>query len=132
MEKQKKEKADLKKILVIEDEPALREAINIKLENEGFCCLLASSAEEGLKILEQEKPDLVWLDLLMPGMGGFAFLEKIRKQKKWKDLIVVIVSVSASSEKIRRAFELNVADYLVKSQFQLGDIVKRINTFLKK
>ncbi|MDD4901631.1 MAG: response regulator [Patescibacteria group bacterium] len=132
MRKQKKENTGLKTILVIEDELPLREAISIKLAKEGFLCLLAETAEAGLKILEQEKPDLIWLDLLMPGMGGFAFLEKIRQQPKLRDLPVVIVSVSASPEKIRLAFGLNVVDYLVKSQFRLADIVGRIGGYIKK
>jgi two-component system, OmpR family, KDP operon response regulator KdpE len=132
MKKQGGKKAVLKKILVIEDEPPLREAISLKLKKEGFLCWPAENAEAGLKILEKEKPDLIWLDLLMPGMGGLAFLEKIRQHPEWQNIPVVIVSVSASPEKIRLAFGFNVVDYLVKSQFQLGDIVKRIGDFVKK
>jgi twitching motility two-component system response regulator PilH len=131
MKKQKKASAK-STVLVIEDEPALREAINIKLKKEGFRCLTAENAEAGLKILEKERPDLVWLDLLMPGMGGFAFLEKIRREPKLRDLPVVVVSVSASPEKIRLAFGLNVVDYLVKSQFKLADITRRIKGYIKK
>jgi DNA-binding response OmpR family regulator len=131
MRKQKKENA-LLNILVIEDELSLREAIAIKLTKEGFRCLPVETAEAGFKILEREKPDLIWLDLLMPGMGGFAFLEKIREQKKWRDIPVLIVSVSASPEKIRLAFGLNIVDYLVKSQFRLEDIVKRVKSYIKK
>jgi CheY-like chemotaxis protein len=67
----------------------------------------------------------------MPGMGGMAFLEAIRQRPEWSDIPVVIVSVSASPEKVRLAFGFNVVDYLVKSQFQLSDIVKRIGSFVK-
>ena len=119
-------------ILVIEDEVPLQDAIKIKLEKEGLCCLQAFKAEDGLLALKKERPDLIWLDLLLPGMGGFAFLEQIRKQPSLKDIPVVIVSVSASPEKIRRAFELNVLDYLVKSQYQLNDIIKRVKLFTNK
>ncbi|HTW96208.1 MAG TPA: response regulator [Candidatus Methylomirabilis sp.] len=129
---EKKENLVERTILVVEDEPALAEAVSIKLKKEGFKCLLAFSGEEGLQILKKEKPDLIWLDLLMPGMGGFAFLEKVRQQPKWRDLPVVIVSVSGSPEKIRRAFELNVIDYLQKSQYRLGDIVGNVREFLEK
>lgn len=121
-----------KTILVIEDEAPLQDAIKIKLKNEGLNCLSALTAEEGLEILEKQIPDIIWLDLLLPGMGGFEFLERLRRKPTFKSLPVVIVSVSASPEKIRRAFELNVMDYLVKSQYQLTDIVKRMKTFLYK
>lgn len=121
-----------KTILVVEDETPLHDAIKIKLQKEGIRCLDAFSAEDALEILEKEKPDLIWLDLLMPGMGGFQFLERLRKNPSLRDIAVVIVSVSASPEKIRRAFELNVVDYLVKSQYHINDIIERMKTFLAK
>ncbi|MFA5109173.1 MAG: response regulator [Patescibacteria group bacterium] len=128
-----KKKIPVKKtILVVEDEAPLQDAIKLKLQRERFRYLPATTAEEALTILEKEKPDLIWLDLLMPGMGGFAFLEKIRQNPAYRDLPVVIVSVSASPEKIRRAFELNVFDYLVKSHYKLDDIIKRIRGFIVK
>ncbi len=117
-------------ILVIEDEESLRDAIRTKLASSGFAVLSAMTAEEGLEILEFHTPDLVWLDLLLPGMGGFQFLERLRKEKKFEDLPVIIVSVSASPEKVQHAFQLNVVDYVVKSQYRLEDIVKKIEGFL--
>lgn len=119
-----------KTILVVEDEPPLREAIQFKLTKHGFRCILAMNAEEALLMLEKEKPDLVWLDLLMPGMGGFALLEQLRKNPKWKTLPVVIVSVSSSPEKIRHAFELNILEYLVKSEYKLEDLITRVSKLL--
>lgn len=127
-----KEGAIKKTVLVVEDEAPLQDAIKLKMQREGFHYLSAVTAEDALVILEKEKPDLIWLDLLMPGMGGFAFLELLRQNPKYRDLPVVIVSVSASPEKIRRAFELNVVDYLVKSHYKLEDIIKRIDTFTSK
>ena len=120
------------KVLVVEDEAALQEAIKVKLASEGFDYIPAKSGEEALTLLETVKPDIIWLDLLMPGMGGFAFLEKLREMPELKDLPVIIVSVSASPEKIKRAFELNVVDYIVKSQYKLGDIISRLKSFLSK
>ncbi|MBI5134166.1 MAG: response regulator [Candidatus Taylorbacteria bacterium] len=117
-------------ILVIEDEESLRDAIRTKLASSGFAVLSAMTAEEGLEILEFHTPDLVWLDLLLPGMGGFQFLERLRKEDKFKNLPVIIVSVSASPEKVQHAFQLNVVDYIVKSQYRLEDIVKKIDSLL--
>ena len=128
----KKKTAATKTILVVEDEVPLQDAIKLKMQREGFRYLPAVTAEEALVILEQDKPDLIWLDLLMPGMGGFAFLELLRQNPAYRNLPVVIVSVSASPEKIRRAFELNVVDYLVKSHYKLDDIIKRIGSFTSK
>ena len=119
-----------KTILVVEDEAALQDAIKVKLQKEGFNYVSATSGEEALILLEKQKPDVIWLDLLMPGMGGFAFLEKLRSTEVYKNLPVYVVSVSAGPEKIRRAFELNVVDYIVKSQYKLEDIVGKMKTFL--
>lgn len=121
-----------KMILVVEDEAPLQEAISFQLEKLGVRVLGALNAEEALTILESgERPALIWLDLLLPGMGGFAFLEKLRSSEKFRDMPVAIVSVSASQEKIRRAFELNVVDYLVKSQYKISDLADRIVALLK-
>lgn len=119
-------------VLLIEDEAALQEAAKLKLERAGLRCVVVSTAEEGLLFLGHERPGLIWLDLLLPGMGGFAFLQRLRENQSWKEIPVMIVSVSAGPEKIHRAFELNVVDYLVKSEYKLADIVGRVQDFLKK
>lgn len=123
--------AEKKTILVVEDEITLQDAIKIKLEKAELTYLPAHTGEEALAILARSRPDIIWLDLLMPGMGGFAFLAELRKNDAYRDIPVIIVSVSASPEKIKHAFELNVVDYIVKSQYKLEDIVDRVKIFLK-
>lgn len=121
-------------ILVVEDEEPLQEAIRTKLNASGkYHVVGAASAEEALNVLTTGKilPDLIWLDLLLPGMGGFQFLQNLRSTPQWKNLPVIVVSVSGSPEKIQRAFELNVIDYIVKSQYRLEDLVKKVEDFIK-
>ncbi len=121
-------------ILVIEDEQALQDAIQIKLKKAGYTVLFAMTAERGLEIIKSNSklPDLIWLDLLLPGMGGLQFLEVLRENPDWKDVPVMVASVSASPEKIQRAFHLNVVDYIVKSQYRLEDIINRVNTIFEE
>ncbi|HEV8592453.1 MAG TPA: response regulator [Pyrinomonadaceae bacterium] len=121
-----------KTVLVIEDEDALQDAIKRKLGATGNTVVSAMTAESGLKQLEELTPDLIWLDLLLPGMGGFQFLQHLRKEDRWKNIPVMVVSVSASPEKIQQAFQLNVVDYVVKSQYRLEDIVKKVTDLLDK
>lgn len=121
-----------KTILIVEDEEALQEAIQTKLTAQGkYRVLSAMSAEEALGILAKDTPDLVWLDLLLPGMGGFQFLSNLRSTPQWKNLPVMVVSVSGTPEKIQRAFELNVIDYIVKSQYRLEDIIKKVSDVME-
>ena len=115
-----------KMILVVEDEPALLEAVKLKLIKAGIEVLTAITGEEALAVLGQKKPNLVWMDVLLPTMNGLEVLRRIRANPKTKDLAVVIVSVSASPEKIKQAFSLNVLDYIVKSEFTIDSIIKKI------
>ena len=116
-------------VLVIEDEIPLQNAIEIKLKSAGLRPILAGSADAATKILSQEIPDLIWLDLLLPGMGGLEFLEDMRNNEKWAHIPVMIVSVTGGPEKIKRAFELNVIDYMVKSQYRIEEIIARVQEF---
>jgi len=118
-------------ILVVEDEPALQEAVKLKLTQKGVEVLTASSGEEAVNKLKERKPDLVWLDVLLPGMNGLEVLRWIRESSDLKDLPAVIVSVSGGQEKIKQAFSMNVLDYIVKSEYTIDDIVKRVQSFLK-
>jgi len=120
----------MSKILVIEDEKNLLFAATKKLELNGFEVIGVGTAEEGLEKMK-EKPDLIWLDLLLPKMGGLEFLHKIRQTPEYKKIPVIIVANSGGQDKIDKAFELNVVDYLVKAEHTLEYIISKINGVLK-
>lgn len=119
-----------KTVLVVEDELALREAIKLKLEREGIEVVQAGTGEEALKRIKEKQPNLVWLDILLPGMNGLEVLRKIREDFGMKDLPVVVVSVSVGREKIEKALALNASDYITKSGYNIADIIKKIKKFL--
>ena len=120
------------KILLIEDEPSLNKIIKLKLEETG--CLVDSvfTAEEGLEVLKNYPPDLIWLDVYLPGMSGLEFLKKIRKDPLTANQKVIIVSVSGSNKKIELAEELRAIDYLIKSNYTIDDLVSKVVGTLKK
>lgn len=120
-----------KTILVVEDDLALQEAVKLKLEKDGINVWVAVTGEEALSILKDKKPDLVWLDILLPKINGLEFLEIIRKDSDLKDLPVVVVSVSGGMEKVNQARSLGILDYIVKSEEPLDAIIKRVEAFLK-
>lgn len=123
--------ADSKTILLLEDDSALNRAITLKLEQKGHQVISTMRAEEALEVLNSEHPpiDIIWLDLLLPGMNGVEFLSEIRKNPEYKDIKVVICSVSGREESKGIARELGVLDYLVKSDYELDALTEKVLTY---
>ena len=101
------------KILVIDDEPALHKAIQKILKYENYDITFANNGLEGLTRLEKEKPDLIFLDLRMPGLDGFGFLEKINI-KPDDPYHVVVITGHGDDKEVLRSFELGVNFFLRK------------------
>ncbi len=116
-------------ILVVEDDVPLREAVVMKLQKEGFKVVPAGTAEDGILLLDSIQPDFIWLDMLLPGMSGLQFLEHLRENCVYKDIPVMIVSASTSSDKIKKAFELNVVSYMAKIDHPIKEIVEQVRAF---
>ena len=119
-------------ILVVEDDLPLQYVIKFKLVKEGFAVIAVGSGEEALQALKSQPSVLIWLDLFLPGMGGWRFLEMIRRSPQYKEVPVMIVSVLSDRERIRKAFELNVVDYIVKSENDLGYAVGKVKQYYER
>lgn len=119
-------------ILVIEDDTPLREAIVMKLKHTGFSVIPAATAEDGMLMLGSIKPDMIWLDMLLPGMSGLQFLENLRKNEVYKTIPVIIVSALSDTSHVRKAFELNVVDFVTKIDHPIKEIVDQINNYFEK
>lgn len=117
-------------VLIIEDDKFLRELLAQKLKKEGFPVMEAFNGEEGLEKLKSEKTDIIVLDLILPGMDGFTFLEEMRKDPKIKSIPVLVLSNLGAPEDIERAKALGARDYLVKAQVVPIEIVERIKSTL--
>jgi len=98
-------------VLIVEDDDQAAELIRRQLEDEGYSTRRVSSAEEALTALEQELPDLITLDIKLPGMDGWEFLTHIKQQDAWAGLPVVIVSIVAEE---KRGFALGASQVLQK------------------
>ncbi|MCD4705249.1 response regulator [bacterium] len=114
-----------KKILVVEDERALAKVLKLKLEKSGFEIFNAFNGQEALDIVKKQKIDLILLDLVMPKMDGFGFLEEFSKLKK-KKVKVIITSNLSQDDDIKKAKDLGVLDFLVKSNISIADIIKKV------
>ncbi len=125
------------KILVIDDDPDIREALAIILETEDYQVTTARYGAEGLEKVKSDKPDLIILDLIMPGVGGFAVYRKLKSPDKpeWNDIpILVLTSLREDSSRARfeeeTGMEMNVDDYIEKP-ISPATIVERIGRLLK-
>ena len=116
-----------KKILIVEDEAPLRNAVTDILTFEGFEVLKATNGQEGLDLALKEHPDLILLDLMMPVMDGLTMLEKLREDEEYgKGAAVILLTNINDPEKVAMATEAGSYDFLVKSDWNIEDVVKKI------
>ncbi len=120
------------KVLVVEDDKFLRELINRKLLLDNFETVLAADGETGVSLAEKEIPDIVLLDLILPGINGFEVLAKIKEDEKTKGIPVIILSNLGQKDDIDKGMNLGAADYLVKAHFTPGEIIEKVNQILAK
>ena len=115
------------KILVIDDEEGIRNLLDTLLERKGYDVVLADSGQKGLEVFRRARPDVVVLDLKMPGMGGLAVLQQIRHLNPKQPVIILTGAGNPESEQQVR--ELGVTEY-VEKQFSLhllGDALNRLH-----
>jgi len=121
----------MKKILIVEDDKFLRELIVQKLVREGFKISEAIDGEEGIKKIKEEKPDLVLLDLILPGIDGFEVLSRMKEESVLTSIPVIILSNLGQKEDVEKGMKLGAADYLIKAHFTPGEIIAKIKDNLK-
>ncbi len=120
-----------KKILIVEDDKFLRDLISQKLTKEGFEVDEAIDGEEGVKMIKEVKPDLILLDLILPGIDGFEVLVKMKKNSSISSTPVIILSNLGQKEDVEKGLKLGAVDYLIKAHFTPGEIIDKIRAVLK-
>jgi DNA-binding response OmpR family regulator len=120
-----------KTILIIEDDKFLRELIAQKLLKEGYDISEAIDGEEGIKKIKTEKPDLVLLDLILPGIDGFEVLSQMKEDPTLSSIPVIILSNLGQKEDVEKGLKLGAVDYLIKAHFTPGEIIDKIKSVLK-
>ncbi|HEC22148.1 MAG TPA: response regulator [Chloroflexi bacterium] len=103
-----------KQIMIVDDERGVRQLFGTLLRRAGFKVLEAQDAAEALEILQEEKPDLFILDIMMPGMNGLELCQRIRTCPKTAHTPVFILSARSTSEDIEKGLRAGADEYLVK------------------
>ena len=120
----------MKKILIVEDDAFLKGLAAQKLAEHKFEVISAGSAEEAVKLVDTETPDLILLDVILPGDDGFVVLKKIRENVKMVKTPVIIFSNMADPENMKKAESLGATSYMVKSNFTLAELVEKVKSLL--
>lgn len=115
-----------KRILIVEDEKPLAHALELKLTHEGYDVHVAITGEDGLKEMQKPGYALVLLDIILPGLDGFAVLEQMQGKKGAP--AVIVLSNLGQEEDRKKAEALGAKQYLVKSNVPLGEIVKVVRS----
>jgi len=115
-------------LLLIEDNPLLVGMYKTALEKKGLEVLFAHDGKTGIQIAKKQKPEIVLLDLLMPGIDGFEVLKRLKKGKTTRKIKVIILTVVKDKQSQEKAKKLGALDYLIKSDLKLQEIVKRVLT----
>ena len=120
----------MKKILVVDDEPDVTYLVKEMLGREGFEVEEANSGVEALEKINDKKPDLVLLDIMMPEMDGWEVSRKIKTDRKNKDTIVSMYSVKFEDEDKVKSFDYGLADWHLKKSSDRNRFVKDVNWLL--
>lgn len=118
-----------KKILIAEDDFMISSMYKIKLEQDGFECIMADDGAIAFEEFNKNRPDLVILDIIMPQLDGFAVLKKIREIDK--NIPIIMLTNLGTDEDKKKGEELGATDYLVKASLTPSQVSKAINKYLK-
>ena len=119
------------KILVVDDEPNIVQTLKDRLEMNDFEVSTAYHGSDGLKTAEQEKPDIVLLDVIMPVMNGLEMLEIMRRQVWGKSTSVIMLTARSQTQDMARANACGIDDYIVKP-FDLSELLEKIEALLEQ
>lgn len=119
-------------IMVVEDETLLLQAITKKLKNSGLDVVSCASGQQAVDYLENldELPDAIWLDYYLKDMNGLAFMLELKQNPKWENLPVLVVSNSASPDKVHHMLALGAKKYILKADYRLDEIIEMIRGFI--
>ncbi|MEW6107880.1 MAG: response regulator [Nitrospirota bacterium] len=120
------------KVLLVEDSKAVQQMYRNKLTFEQYQVLTADNGMEAIKILSQDKPDIILLDLMMPIMDGYKVLQVIKTDQKLSKIPVLVFSAKGQPEEVEKALNLGAAGYIVKATTKPNEVIEKIKTVLSK
>lgn len=120
------------KILLVEDSKVIQQMYKNKLTIEQFNVITADNGIEAIKILSQEKPDIILLDLMMPIMDGYKVLQIIKTDPRLSNIPVLVFSAKGQPEEVEKSLNLGAAGYIVKATTKPNEVVEQIRKVLSQ
>jgi two-component system alkaline phosphatase synthesis response regulator PhoP len=122
----------MSKIMVVDDEENIVKIVKTMLESAGHDVITANSGRECLEILKHEKPDLILMDVMMPGMDGWETCRKIKENSETKDIIVSMLTVKSEDEDKVKSFDEAIADWHISKPIRKERLVQTVEWLLKR
>lgn len=118
------------KILVVDDEPDTRFVLKTALVHEGYDVTVASNGQEAFTLLEESAPDVILLDVMMPGMTGFEVCQLLKTDSRWQHIPIIIITALPGRKDLARGFEVGADDFIAKP-FNNIEIMARVRSMLR-
>ncbi len=119
-----------KRVLLVEDDEMLHTMYTQKFTREGYEVLSAYDGAEGVKVAQEQHPDIILLDIIMPKMDGFAALKKLKKDEATSSIPVILLTNLGQEEDIRKGRELGAVDYFIKANHTPQEVVEKVKEVL--
>ena len=120
-----------KKVLVVDDEPSIREMLRLALEISDFDCVEAQDIHEAYRIIADDAPDMVLLDWMLPGGSGIELLRRLKKGEATQSLPVIMLTAKTHEDNVIQGLELGADDYITKP-FAPKELIARIRALLRR
>lgn len=120
------------KILIIEDDLFLLGMYATKFELENLGVFTAENGEKGLQVAEKEIPDIILLDIMLPGIDGFEVLKKLKSNNNTKNIPVILLTNLSQKNEVEKGLKLGAISYLIKAHFMPAEVVEKIKKIINK
>jgi DNA-binding response OmpR family regulator len=120
-----------KKLLIVDDEEALLDALKDKFSHEGYVVLTARDGQEGLEIALKEHPACILADVVMPKMDGVSMLKKLREDEWGKTANVIVLTNLSNGEFAKDAVDAKVSNYLVKTDWSISELAEKVKNSIQ-
>ena len=118
-------------VLIVEDEPAQREVLNYNLQAEGYRIALAANGEEALLLVEEELPDIIVLDWMLPAVSGIEVCRQLKTRAATRGIPIIMISAKSEEVDRVRGLETGADDYMVKP-YSVSELLARVRTQLRR